>query len=102
MLRQTTVLSLMLCAMLCTGCGTVFSRAGRNSFGAYPYEAIYKYDAELFFHSRYDPPQPTSTFVLWSPVYVLSTVADGALDTLLLPVDLAFWAFGVHKDGLHM
>lgn len=82
-------LALLLTAILITGCGTLLSRTGNTSFGAYPYQAVVG-DAVLV--AVEEPDVKALAFV--------SIPLDLVLDTLFLPPDLIYWVAGKKKDGL--
>ena len=81
----------LLLTVLLSGCGTVGTRLGHTSFGAYPYQAIAT-DVEAV--AEADVPGEIRILAF------LSFPFDLVLDTLLLPPDLILWAAGHKKDGL--
>ena len=76
--------------VLLTGCGTMCTRLGHTSFGAYPGQAIAA-DIEAVATG------PTDIMVL---AFVVSVPFDIVLDTLFLAPDLVLWAAGHKKDGI--
>jgi len=72
-----------------TGCGTVVSRTGSHSFGAYPYQAV---ATDVAVVAVEKPDVKVLAF--------FSIPFDLILDTLFLPPDLLFWIGGNKKDGL--
>jgi uncharacterized protein YceK len=83
--------SLALCMLLpsLTGCGTILTRTGHHSFGAYPYNAV---GMDVAVVAVEKPNLKVLAFV--------SIPADLVLDTLFLPPDVIMWIAGKHKDGM--
>ena len=90
---------MLLPLLLAAGCGTFKTRTGNTQFGAYPYEGV----AEDFTHmpDAINKNRPGKTIMEFT-VLIVSIPFDLGLDTVLLPVDLACWSFGEHKDGFHL
>src|SRR2546423_12809825 len=91
-INKTTMLPkglALLLTMLTSGCGTLVSRTGQTSFGAYPYQAVGT-DAAVVAVEK--PDLKILAFV--------SIPLDLAVDTLLLPPDVVLWVAGHKKDGL--
>ena len=93
MKRHSILIGLVLILVMNCGCATVITRGGRHPFGAYPYQAA-SLDIRALPSAR-----PDESKVIHTSQKILLTAADGLVDTILLPLDLIFWAFGVHKDG---
>jgi len=66
------------------------TRTYNKPFGAYPYDATCLDIAVIAKPAEADS-RVGMSFCL---------VGDALLDTVLLPIDLVFWSFGVHKDWL--
>ena len=114
------VLSVAFCALLCicSGCGTIASRCGSRPFGTPPYQALqldYEMGEGLCHESRDmrvglvndgKPRISATEYVLrCCGIVVLgagNSVLDIVLDTVFLPLDLAFWLFGVKKSGIRI
>lgn len=95
-MHKTTVTLFGLSLLRCSGCGTILSRSGDRPVGAYPYQAV-AVDVRILRESSPES-RHVDDAIGWTGV----TIADALIDTVLLPVDLVFWLFGVHKDGFHM
>jgi uncharacterized protein YceK len=99
---QARILALLLCMLLCVGCGTLITRGGAAGggpiCGAYPYYAVF-FDGGFMYGDLAHGSDPLGDkaldCMLASPICVVDFVAD----TLLLPFDLIFWAFGYHKNA---
>jgi len=83
-----TILTLSL-TVLVTGCGTLVSRTGHTSFGAYPYQAVGTDVAVI----AVEKPEVKGLAFISIPL-------DVVVDTVLLPPDLILWIAGHKKDGL--
>lgn len=83
-----TMLALSLTVLL-TGCGTLVSRTGHTSFGAYPYQAVGTDVAVI----AVEKPEVKMLAFVGIPL-------DLVLDTVLLPPDVILWIAGNKKDGL--
>ena len=88
MTRPSVISMTLLSITLLTGCGTFSTRTGSKHFGAPPYGAVI-YDVDVISNRR-----PAAKCLA-----ALNVPFDLVLDTLLLPVDLCFWAVGQEKDG---
>lgn len=91
-LKRSTLVkgsALLLAAILISGCGTLCSRTGKTSFGAYPYQAV---GTDVAAVAVEKPELKALAFV--------SIPLDLVLDTLFLPPDLILWVAGNKKDGL--
>jgi uncharacterized protein YceK len=87
------VMVCMLSISLLSGCGTVALRGPAPHFGAYPYQGTALVcDATI---KSYRNPGLAA-------LCLVSVPCDFVLDTLLLPVDLAFWVRGKHKRAITM
>ncbi len=82
-------IGILLIVLTLTGCGTVVSRTGSKSFGAYPYQAV---ATDVAVVAVEKPEVKVLAF--------FSIPFDLILDTLFLPPDLIFWIGGNKKDGL--
>ena len=82
-------ISAVLITVMLTGCGTLVSRTGHTSFGAYPYQAI---GTDVAVVAVEKPDVKVLAFI--------SIPLDLVLDTILLPPDLILWIAGHKKDGL--
>jgi len=88
---------LSLCTAIVAGCGTVMTRNGSATFGAYPYQSIAA-DGQLFDeaalgHHRFS----TSDCCLGVTMALVSVPIDFCVDTVMLPVDLGYWIGGKRK-----
>ncbi len=83
-----TILAMSLTALL-SGCGTLVSRTGHTSFGAYPYQAV---GTDVAVIAVEKPEVKVLAFV--------SIPLDLVFDTVLLAPDLILWIAGHKKDGL--
>ncbi len=81
--------SALLLTILLTGRGTLVSRTGNTSFGAYPYQGV---GTDVAVVAVEKPEVKVLAFI--------SIPLDLVLDTLLLPPDLMLWIAGHKKDGL--
>ena len=88
MTRCLSIFAISIVVYLTTGCGTISTRMGDNQFGSPPYGAVV-YDAKVIAER-----QPIA-----KGLAVLNIPFDLILDTVGLPIDLIFWAFGQEKDG---
>jgi uncharacterized protein YceK len=82
-------MSVLLLIGLLPGCGTMLSRTGNTSLGAYPYQAVGT-DVAVVAVEKPD----------LKVLALVSIPIDVVLDTLLLPPDLILWVVGRKKDGL--
>ncbi len=87
---------MLLCAGV-AGCGTVMTRSpgfGSSSCGAYPYQAVgadaVMFVDPIFVCTNYSTAAGIGTVV----TALVSLPIDTCVDTLLLPVDVIYWADG--------
>ena len=87
------------CSLPLFGCGTVFTRASPDLFGAYPLQAVV---FDLAFISKVG--EGSQEFMGMSPnggwffvTGVVSLPFDLAIDLVALPVDLVAWTLGATR-----
>ena len=115
------VIGCLACALCCTSCGTIRTRASESKsyideeqgglcivvrapfFGKYPYQAVID-DIAYMRSSQYSGiwllPLPFESRPYSRPLDYLTIPFDIALDTAFLPFDLIAWFFGAEKGKI--
>ena len=90
-IKASSILLLLICS---SGCGTFITRTGSQHFGAFPYQSV-GVDVEIA-SSTFIKPDAGAYGLGYG---LISVLPDLAIDTILLPVDLIWWARGKAKNG---
>ena len=89
---------IIISCMCLSGCfGTFGTRTGNQCVGEYPYKAIVLNVGGITEYAGNNNGSGFGSNFLMITICVLSLPIDIAIDTVLLPVDLISWPFGMKK-----